>query len=755
MIEDIKDILFSRGIMRLIIIVGVILLFYKSCGSCSSKHSDPQPAPTPLFEKYTYLVNEFEPVSSNQCKVYKYNRSHDEEIKMATGEMGYGGFNIDEEDAFITFNIGGGYDRLTFRMGHYYRCSEKTGIVTVRADGKKILDEKVRGYEAPRSYSLDVSGVNEITFEVTAGYIDVMVADAILWKKGETPVEVYAKPQPRTAPMELVKELKPYYMTSFMDTITDCSDSQIKINQRVYEYGLRGNMDMALIGTNKGNAYFHLRKEFSKLRFITGCHDDVTGRSGAGWVTVKADGKIIKEIDIREGDIAKQVVLDITGCEILSFHTEQYEGNSDAEIAQIMVYPNGYAVTDYGAEMGIAPPDPRLKELPDVCKLISNIRPYQVVGVIEKQIYDGASDYLTFSMGGYKFSEGIILYEKASFLNDNLSASATFDLGNEFDYISFTAGYVGKSWNMNNDELMVFADNELVFTTPLVATYPNRHFTIPIKKCRILRFANRGCGRLDVAAFGVGDIVVYRGEPVENNLFARTVPECPYEIDLIDLGLPYIHYVSTKEDDREETICDGTTMKRYFEIDGQRIYKGFILQTSTHFSLDFGVLGDDGSATAAGLVGATAVGASFVASGVAVGGVAVGTTLAPLGAMLMLAAGGEAVENSLAAFNTYGEYNSVTFKVACLPMASVKSKEPEHLMIGADHNVMANIALYETMEPTEFTVPIDKCEQLIFWLSNTRGTSAQYLIYDIVVSKEKRLLKIPERSRYELPQLEQ
>ena len=126
MIEDIKDILFSRGIMRLIIIVGMILLFYKSCGSCSRKHSDPQPAHTPLFEKYTYLVNEFEPVSSYQCSVYKYNRSHDKEIKMATGEVGYGGFNIDEEDAFITFNIGGEYDRLTFRMGHYYRCSEKT-----------------------------------------------------------------------------------------------------------------------------------------------------------------------------------------------------------------------------------------------------------------------------------------------------------------------------------------------------------------------------------------------------------------------------------------------------------------------------------------------------------------------------------------------------------------------------------------------------------------------------------------------------
>lgn len=135
------------------------------------------------------------------------------------------------------------------------------------------------------------------------------------------------------------------------------------------------------------------------------------------------------------------------------------------------------------------------------------------------------------------------------------------------------------------------------------------------------------------------------------------------------------------------------------------------------------------------------------------GGVAIGTTVAPLGAFLMLAAGGEAVENSLAAFNTYKEYNCATFKVGCLPQAGVKSEEPERLMIGADHNVMANIALYENMEPMEFTVPIDGCEQLIFWLANSGGNSAQYLIYDIVVTKDKLPLNIPEAARMPLPEV--
>ena len=57
---------------------------------------------------------------------------------------------------------------------------------------------------------------------------------------------------------------------------------------------------------------------------------------------------------------------------------------------------------------------------------------------------------MTFSMGGTKFNEGFILYMTASFLNSDLRSHAIFDLGNEFDYVSFTAGYVSKSWVMKN-----------------------------------------------------------------------------------------------------------------------------------------------------------------------------------------------------------------------------------------------------------------------------------------------------------------
>ena len=234
--------------------------------------------------------------------------------------------------------------------------------------------------------------------------------------------------------------------------------------------------------------------------------------------------------------------------------------------------------------------------------------------------------------------------------------------------------------------------------------------------------------------------MLYRGEPVENDLFVHPRPECPPEIDLIDLGAPYIHYVSPMKG--KDIFYDGSTMRNYFDLNGQRITKGFLLETSVHFSLDHGVLsGTDGAA--AGAIGSTAVGAAFVSGGIAVGGSVIGSSLAGVAAFLMLAAGGEALENSLAAFNTYGEYNTLTFTVACLDPAWSADSYKETMLIGADGKVVAEFALYETMEPQTITVPIDGCEQLMFWLANTDNWSGQFLFYDLKLSKERRPLDIP------------
>lgn len=706
----------------------------------------------------TYLVNTHTPVDSYRYTPYPYTGAGSKQIAMSGGLLWYGGFTIGHTQGpytpgYATFRLGGKYATLKFVLGHenFSTGAGGTGIstdariFTIYADGRKVADEKIYPYGIPKRMTLDVRGVDELKFQLVTGEGPIGVAEATLWAEGQTPEETGNLITGPARRLELVKDLKPYFQNNRLNSVSaDERTQSMKINGQEYGSGLSAYMQRAIIGKNEGWAYFNLRGQYSTLSFIAGPLDVTDNKSGSGWLTVKADGRIIYELELGSEDIAQQVTLDVTGCEMLSFHSEQSSGSLNGGFARIMVYPAGEGPEgDDGKDATI---DPRLKGLPDVCKLISNIRPYASRAQTQKQIYDGSSDYITFSMGGVKFSEGIVLYNKTSVLSDETSSYAVFDLGNEFDYVSFTAGYIGKSGAMNNDVLRVYADEELVLEAPLQATYPNRDYTVPLHRCRKLRFENKGSGTLDVAAYGIADIVVYRGEPVANDLFVHPVPDCPPTVDLIDLGAPYIHYVSPMKDSKEKIFYDGSTQRNYFDLNGQRIYKGFMLQTSVHFSLDHGVLsGTDGAV--AGALGGAAVGSAFVAGGVAVGGAVVGSTLIGAAAFLMLAAGGEAMENSCAAFNTYGAYNSVTFTVACCHPRLRADDYKETLLIGADQKVVAQLTVYETMEPQTVTVPIDGCHQLMFWLANTDNWSGQYIFYDIRLTKERLALDIPKAAR--------
>lgn len=703
-----------------------------------------------------YLVNEKSPVKSYMYKAYRYSGPGSGKMNLTGGLQWDGGFTVGSSQGpytpgYAVFRLGGEYETLMFVLGRIYdpeSLDNGPAIVTVYADGVKIADEVVRKYDVPRRMKLDVKETDELKFVLVQGEDEIAFAEATLWKAGETPVETGNLDTAPAQVTRLVEDLQPYAQYNHFCVSPEGRYKTVRVNGKGYHHGIVCNMEMAFIGVQPGASYFNLGGRYATLSFLAGPVDNDKSSGGKGWITVKADGKIIHEYEVSQTDIARRIVLDVRGCRQLSFHTEQSDQSMYAAIVDAVLYPEGTDVPETGQQTAEGDIDPRLKTLPDVCKLVSNIPPYAVGGQIAHQVYNGESDHITFSMGGTRFSEGFVLYEKADFWNDNVVSYAVFDLGREFDYVSFTAGYVGKSWAMTNDVIRVYADDRLILEAPMKATYPNQEFVLPLDRCRKLRFENGGSGNLNVGAYGIADIVVYRGEPVENDLFMHPVPECPHETDLIDLGAPYLHYVSTAWDSKDNIFYDGTTQRRYFEMpDGTRINKGFMLQTSVHFSLDHGVLSEGTDNAAAAAIGGAAVGSAFVAAG-AVGGTLVGSTLVGAAAFLMLAAGGNAVENSCAAFNTYGEYNSVTFTVACLrPAGETPSDYKETLLIGADQKVVAELAVYETMEPQTVTVPIDGCGQLMFWLANTYNTSGQYVFYDIRLTKDVLPLSLPKEAR--------
>ncbi len=703
-----------------------------------------------------YLAKALKPTEQNNYEV-------EATVDIHGGETWKNAFTI-SDGGMTTFNLGGKYEKISFVMGPVnYQMYNDPSIVTIIADGRKIFDSVVKPADLPRHITLDISDVNILQVKEIEGGLSIAFCEAALWTKGQQVHDLQGKYKLEESKKMLFKDINPYHMNGTTElnnhghkwVTPDRKYSSIKIGNKTWDYGLEMDLSMQLIGNGAKETHLNIKGQYETLQFTVGPLATDDARNGRGWITVLGDNKILYEYEIEQDHIARQVTLNIEGVHKLTFASEQSDGSLGAGIVDAWVFPKGQGPAESSQEM-VEVVDPHLKTLPDVCKLISNIPPYSLRGKVEQQLYDGKSDYITFSMGGVKFSEGFILYNTASILNDDVRSHAIFDLGNEFDYVRFTVGYVSKSWAINNDQLSVFADDELIFQTPLNPTFPNQEFVVPIKKCRKLKFESKGQGNMDVAAFGVADLVVYRGEPVDNDLFVHPTPACPPEIDLIDLGAPYLHYVSSTQ---SGVFVDGASKKDYFtRYDNSRIYKGFILQTSTHFSLDHGVLaGSD--AVGAATIGAAAIGAAFVPIGVSVGGAIVGTSLMSVAGLMMLAAGGEAVENSCAAFNTYGEYNSVTFTVECLRTQGDTqffgtdtyqtdiNERKEKLLIGADHIVMAELAVFEGMEPQTVTVPINGCGQLMFWLANTKGTSAAYVFHNIKLSKEQCELTVPEDMR--------
>lgn len=689
----------------------------------------------------TYLSTAYRPVES-----HAYARVQD----MLFGTMSMGGvpykngFHLfttygPTKHGYAEFSLKGRYRTLTFIVG----CSQENAgtdkaVLAVRGDGRKLLERMVAEYDVPQRVSLDVTGIDRLRFEVTMNDVWIGIAEPVLYTAAQTPRETGKLSLATGKPLMLVRDLRPYKINNYHKCVSQnqkFSDLRsIKISGKTYKDGLRLDATMQLIGQDERRTFFNLEGKYSTLEFIAGPQDSDGGTLGVAWLSVKGDERILLEEEVGEGNLAKKFTVNVKGCRWISIESQQSKGSSALAVVNAMVYPEGYDIpgsTD-GEQLEASA---ETRALPDVCKLVSNIPPYAVGGGIsrENMVYDGSTDFRTFSMGGIKFNEGLIFQSMTHVLNDNTRSHAVFNLEGEFDHVSFTTGWISKCGVLKNDTLRVYADDRMVFCQPMIATSPNRSYTVPINRCRKLMFEKRGVVSLNHPAFGVADIVLYRGQPVANDLFVHPRPECPDETDLIDLGKPYIHYVSPLKDHQDELLKDGSTKKNYFTLpNGQRIYKGFVLQTSVHFDLEMGPTGTPAAGVTAGMMG------SAIMVG-AVGGAAI-TAISPFGALIALAAGGTAHESSCAAFNTWGQYDCITFTVTAVPNASgdpisLKSNPLEHLLIGADGNVVADIELYGTMTPTTYTIPINRAEQLMFWLQCGDWWSEKYIFYDLKLSR--------------------
>ena len=684
-------------------------------------------------------------------------------------KIGAGSGLVKGDPGYVEFSLKGAYEKLSFVIGPCDPNSAgmtSNAIVTIKADGNKIFDQVIRTYDTPREFILDVKGVDRLRIAILHGEENIAFGNAILWKAGQTP-----KPAPdpfaslnNKKRVELVQELWPHFIrhSGWIHPITKIKhdgygqmEESISINRNTFNSGL-SLVAAEEFGKQDGWAFFWLQKKYDKVSFILGPRDNQSSNA-RGWLTVKGDGKILLEKVITQKDLAEQIVLDVKGVDNLMFLCE----HKDSDFLGGLTFG---AVNIYAHKAGDTVPTPgivnlskgRLSKLPDVCKLIYNIKPYSVRGVSKaaNTIFDGESDYYHFSMGGEQFSEGIILTTGNNFWDDNIDSYATFDLAGEFDWISFKAGTLTNHRVLDDDKIRVYADDQLVLETTIHATHPNQYFEIPVYKCRSLRFAKPGTNKKKQTYIGIADIICYRGKPVENNLFVHPKPDCPEVADLIDLTHgPYFHYVgrflsSLTNFSINDCFKDGSTQKEYFAMkDGSKIYKGIMLETNIPLGFE------DISMSEALFMFVVGAGSSISSSNVAaVTGVSAGAGLggAMAAAKLFDDGGGQ---SSVAAFNPFGEYESCTFTVANRTeyidefdkiFGGAKQAPPVKLNVFADQRLVGEYWLNDKMQPTTYTVPIFNCHQLMFWLQCGDVRSGQYVLYDMTVSKQPCNIAIPE-----------
>ena len=746
-------------ITSLLLSIVMLMSTFVGCGLFGGGDDEPEDEFNPPYLE-NYYVNKHTPVAKKGVvEVHKYES--EQSYSFTVGGHDYHGgvvlqydygtnehfdveFPLEGQYDYFSFVLGGDFSKniqdsngndtyspVDFAMeGAYPTLNGKPRDMKVALqfiiDGKIAEEIVLSCYDVAKRYTYDVKGVE--SFEVKAVSGDdflVPMMEITVWN-GEAHETGYVPESAGNDPVKLVRDLKPYLIPNNIDlnyypNAASNERNYINMNAVRFEDAIAASVSEALVKDEEKSIFFDLEGKYNYLTFTAGAADRTTNfDEGSVWLTVYADGKILLEEIISTHDLYKRFTLDVTGCRQLKFTWLLESGNELYGSAMGGIYGIGdaYVATTKEAFDTITYSS---RELPDrPVKMVSELGAFGVVSNVEQAVFNGESSLITFSMGGVKYNEGLIMHSTNSMLVTNL-AYASFNLDGQYDAISFVAGHISNSNVYENDQLEIYADGELIKTIELKFHLIPQEYVIDVTGCRHLEFVS---GRKTVAsmerpAFGIAELVAYPDGYVETDLFPKRTPaDFGSTCDLIDTFGFYDVYNSIISKKLgavswEDGYYDGTTQKNTFTVGDKTYNKGILLRTSVHLELDM-----------AGVGAATILGTMLSGWGLSI---------------LALAGAREAHESSFAMANIKDSgYTSVTFTVAMQQdNSSIIVQDESTLMIGADDECVKEITLYKDMEPTTYTVEIGECDRLMFWLncSLEDDGSHTYAIYDIKLNK--------------------
>ena len=735
----------------LLLCVAMLTSTLAGCGLFGGDETPEDVFDPPYLENY--YVNKHDPVVvSGNIEVYKYDK--DAEALWMGGYPYHGGFEFrgstfGENKAVVDLPLDGQYENISFVIGgkcgkiteqtdkdgnvtypydaSQYNCSpptlygyakeEKVGL-QFWVDDKMVEEVIFSNYQVPVRYTFNVSGAQKFTFkQVAAEPLVIPVLELTVWE-GEAHETGHITSPAGSEPVQLIKDLKPYQIPAtssavYYPNITPSSEGRnyIEMSGTRYENVIATYISQGLMTDDEEDIYFNLEGKYNYLTFTAGVADRTSNNSdGSAWLTVFADGKIIHEEVYSSHELPRTTTVNIEGCHQLKFAWLTDEGNLEYgdSTGNFFGIADAYVATTKEALDNITGSSQNFPDRP--VKMVSELGAFGISSSVEQAVFDGSSSLATFSMGGVKYNEGIILIASNSML-ETRPACVSFNLGGKYDTISFVAGHIANSDVYKNDQIEIYADGVLIKTIDVDCTMLPEEYVVDVTGCQHLEFISGKAtnGSWYRPALGIVNLIAYPDGYVETDLFPERSPaDYGKSCDLIEtFGFYDVHSGGRTETDIggvdvEDGYYDGSTQKNYFTIGDRKINSGVLLRTSVHLSLDTDMIHD----------------AIFFTG-------------------LVVLAGEEAHESAFALANIKDSgYTSVTFTVA---MQKDTGYEDETILkIGADDECVKEITLSKDMEPTTYTVELgEDCGRLLFFLECTVEDDAShtYAIYDIKLNK--------------------
>jgi len=599
------------------------------------------------------------------------------------------------------------YTEFSFTVGskdselHPGLSPDEYAAFEILLDGEQVFEERHYHFEKAKTHKVDITGAKKMVIRIRDNWnvTSLYIADPVL---SVEPRNIDDTVQPVKGTVDFLDAAMLFCQGQRTNLIDGSGKDTFNVAGKDYNKGII--LTDGWGGTDR--TYFNLGGKYEQFNFSVGIIKD-SYYPNSGWLNIYLDGVKILDVELEYDHPTESYSLDVSGGHILCIE--------NAANPYSTLHQGDYAL--YNMTLGepvIEAPD---KVEPGSYKLISEISlPFSSKGA---QVFDGSTKYRGHYLGDIFYNEGVSLLSMYSFIGSPLDAAtpakATFKLGKNFKYLTFTVGRVDRS-HVKDDVLVVYGDGVELARYPLTATAFPKSYELNIEGVDVLQFSLLGMPALTRGTYMVADIGVHTHEIGELDFNKPEQEPFPDTVDLMERFKPY-EYMSAEGNGHDAIryfngIYDGNDNRKFFTIDGVNHTRGFVLSTCVYLSLDAGGLIGAGSFGVAGFVGGAL-------------------------ALMAIAASSEVSQASFACFNLQKQYKTMTFNVGVLDndKGSDGRKQPyDTLYVIADDKIVGEYKLTSDMETTEITVDVANCERLTFWLDHN-SNSPSYGIFDATLTK--------------------